>query len=155
MTEVETAEKNIAVETVDKKTSVEAAEKNIAVLETIGITSNTLKSEVGRLTGDGYRIVTMTCVDLDADHVDLIYSFDRNLEMVHLRLKQPKVQPVPSISEMIFAAFLVENEIQDQFGICFDGLVLNFENYLYLEKEVARTPFCKYSVIRPLESKDA
>jgi len=129
-------------------TEVETADKKIAVLETIGITSDTLKNEVRRLTGDGYRIVTITCVDLDHDHVDLIYSFDRDLEMVHLRLKQPKAQPAPSISDMLFAAFLVENEIQDQFGTCFDGLVLNFENYLYLEKEVAKTPFCKYSVIR-------
>lgn len=127
---------------------VETAEKNIAVLETIGVTTDTLKNEIRRLTGEGYRIVTMTCVDLDPDYVDLIYSFDRNLEMVHLRLKHPKAQPAPSISDMLFAAFLVENEIQDQFGVCFDGLVLNFGNYLYLEKEVAKTPFCKYSVIR-------
>lgn len=123
-------------------------ENIVAVLPATDITSDALKGEVLRLKTDGYRFVTMTCVDLDADHVDLLYAFDRDLEMIHYRLRQPKAQPALSISDVLFAAFLVENEIQDQFGICFDGLVLNFESYLYLEKEVARTPFCKYSVIR-------
>lgn len=129
-------------------TELETVGKNIAVLETFAVTPNALKVEVLRLKGEGYRIVTLTCVDLDEDNVDLIYTFDRNLEMIHLRMTHPKKQPAPSISDILFAAFLVENEIQDQFGISFDGLVLNFENYLYLEEEVAKTPFCKYSVIR-------
>ncbi len=127
---------------------VETAEKNVPVLETTVIESDALKSEAARLKGEGYRFVTMTCVDLDEENVDLIYSFDRDLEMVHFRLRQSKSRPVPTISDVLFAAFLVENEIQDQFGLCFEGLVLNFENYLYLEEEVATTPFCKYSVIR-------
>ena len=127
---------------------VQPTEKNVPVLETTAVGSDALKGEVLRLKGDGYRLVTMTCVDLDENNVDLLYSFDKDLKMVHLRMQQLKSQPAPSISDILFAAFLVENEIQDQFGICFEGLVLNFENYLYLEEEVARTPFCKYSVIR-------
>ncbi|GAB6058183.1 NADH-quinone oxidoreductase subunit C [Desulfonatronum parangueonense] len=127
---------------------VETTDKNVAVLETVDIAMDELKGEVTRLKAEGWRLVTITCVDLDEEHVDLLYTFDRDLEMVHLRLKQPKTQPVPSISEILFAAFLVENEIQDQFGLCFAGLVLNFENYLYLEEEVGTTPFCKYSIIR-------
>ncbi len=51
---------------------------------------------------------------------------------------------MPSISPVYFAAFLIENEIEDQFGIKFDGLVLDFGGTLYLEEEVMRTPFCKY-----------
>lgn len=127
---------------------VETTANEAAVLETREIVADALHGEVAKLKGEGYRFVTMTCVDLDAEHVDLIYSFDRDLEMVHYRMRQAKSQPAPSISGVLFTAFLVENEIQDQFGICFDGLVLNFENYLYLEEEVATTPFCKYSVIR-------
>jgi ech hydrogenase subunit D len=123
-------------------------EKIVGILPATDIAADALKGEVLKLKADGYRFVTMSCVDLDEDHVDLIYAFDRELEMVHYRLKQPKAQPALSISDILFTAFLVENEIQDQFGICFEGLVLNFENYLYLEKEVGRTPFCKYSVIR-------
>ena len=40
-----------------------------------------------------------------------------------------------------FAAFLVENEIQDQFGLHFDGLALDYDEGLYLEEEAGRTPF--------------
>jgi ech hydrogenase subunit D len=47
-----------------------------------------------------------------------------------------------------FAAFLVENEIQDLFGIHFKGLVLDYERTLYLDQEEKVTPFCKYSVER-------
>ncbi len=124
------------------------ADKTIAVLETMNITRDALQTEVLRLKGEGFRLVTMTCVDLDENSVDLIYTFDRNLEMVHLRMRQAKDQSAPSISNVLFAAFLVENEIQDQFGICFQGLVLNFDRSLYLEEEVSTTPFCKYGVIR-------
>lgn len=124
------------------------ADKIIAVLETTDIAQNTLKSEVLRLKSEGFRLVTITCVDLDENSVDLIYSFDRDLKMVHLRMRQAKDKPAPTISDALFAAFLVENEIQDQFGICFEGLVLNFDRSLYLEEEVSTTPFCKYGVIR-------
>jgi len=126
----------------------QSTEKTVPVLETQSVGNDNLKAEIRRLKSEGYRLVTMTCVDLDEETVDLIYSFDKGMQMVHLRMQQSKSAPAPSISDVLFGAFLVENEIQDQFGICFDGLVLNFENYLYLEEEVARTPFCKYSVIR-------
>lgn len=123
-------------------------EKIVGILPTTDIASDALKGEVLKLKADGYRFVTMTCVDLDEDSVDLIYTFDRDLTMIHLRMRQAKANPAPSISDVLFAAFLVENEIQDQFGICFDGLVLDFKRSLYLEDEVGTTPFCKYSVTR-------
>ncbi len=137
----------------DEKTySENSADKPVeqpkAVLETRQIQAGSLKGEILLLKDQGYRFVTITCVDLDQESVDLIYTFDRGLEMVHLRIRQPKAESAPSVSDILFAAFLVENEIQDQFGICFDGLVLDFQNRLYLEEEVARTPFCRYNVTR-------
>ena len=70
--------------------------------------------------------------------------------MRHLRVTVAKKVPVPTLSTVFFAAFLVENEIQDQFGIKFDGLVVDFGGTLYLDddEEVIRTPFCKYGVVR-------
>lgn len=126
----------------------DTVEETIPVLETTDITRDALPTEVLRLKDEGFRLVTMTCVDLDENSVDLIYTFDRNLEMVHLRMRQAKDHPAPSISNILFAAFLVENEIQDQFGISFEGLVLDFDRSLYLEEEVSFTPFCKYGVTR-------
>jgi ech hydrogenase subunit D len=55
---------------------------------------------------------------------------------------------MPSISPAFFAAFLVENEILDQFGTIFEDLVLDFGGTLYLDEDddITATPFCKYGV---------
>lgn len=115
-------------------------------IDAIEVTAAGLKKEIADLKVRGYRLVTMTCVDLDENSVDLIYHLDKDLKMVNLRLTQAKDTPALSISDIYFAAFLVENEIQDQFGICFEGLVLNFDKTLYLDDEVRTTPFCKYGI---------
>jgi NADH:ubiquinone oxidoreductase subunit C len=53
---------------------------------------------------------------------------------------------VSSISGVYLAAFLVENEIQDLFGIHFEGLVIDYDRTLYLDEEVTVIPFCKYTL---------
>ena len=63
----------------------------------------------------------------------------------HYRLSIPKGTVVPSITPIYFGALLVENEIEDQFGIQFADLVLDFKGSLYLEEEVRAMPFCKVS----------
>lgn len=94
----------------------------------------------------GYRLLTLSCVDLGGTGFDILYHFDRDLHLENYRLTVPRGQTVPSISGVYFAALLVENEIRDQFGVCFDGIVLDFGGTLYLEDEVRTSPFCKYSV---------
>jgi len=112
------------------------------------ITPETVVEEVTKIKADGYRFVTMTTVDLDPEHIDVLYHFDKDTQDLHLRMVVEKKDPVPSISGVIFAAFLIENEIQDHFGLKFDGLALDFGGTLYLDEEVVRTPFCKYGVVR-------
>ena len=111
------------------------------------LTVDEIVAEAGRLKQDGYRLITLTAVDLNDHEVDLIYHFDRELEMKHFRVNVTKGHKVPSICEVYFAAVLVENEIQDQFGLRFDGLALDYDASLYLEEEAGRTPFCKYGII--------
>ena len=115
---------------------------------TIPVTLETVVDVVTKIKAEGNRLVTMTCVDIDEENVEILYHFDKDLEDRHLRMTAAKKTAVPSISPVYFAAFLIENEIEDQFGIKFDGLVLDFGGTLYLEEEVMRTPFCKYGVIR-------
>ncbi|MDX9860658.1 MAG: NADH-quinone oxidoreductase subunit C [Rhodospirillales bacterium] len=112
------------------------------------VTLETVVGEVTKMKADGYRLITMTCVDLDEENVELLYHFDKDLKDRHFRMTVAKKSPVPSISPVYFAAFLIENEIEDHFGIKFDGLVLDFGGTLYLDEEVMRTPFCKYGVTR-------
>jgi ech hydrogenase subunit D len=95
---------------------------------------------------EGYRFVTMTCTALDPDTVDILYHFDKSYRFEHLRLTVTRHTLLPSISDVYFAAFLVENELQDLFGMRFRGLALDYNQTLYLDQEVATAPFCKYTV---------
>lgn len=88
------------------------------------------------------RLVTVTCVDL-IDSLELTYSFDHNLELVHLRVKAEKGKPFPSISGIYFAAFLAENEIQDQFGLRFENLHPDYQGFLLLSRDAPRTPMLR------------
>ncbi|MCP3943883.1 MAG: NADH-quinone oxidoreductase subunit C [Desulfobacteraceae bacterium] len=121
------------------------------MLDTLHLTKETLREEVEKMKSKGYRFVTITCLEIDEDFVELLYHFDKDLELIHYRMQVAKGTTMPSVSTIFFAAFLVENEIYDQFGIKFDDLVLDFGGTLYLdedEEEVTSTPFCRYSVKR-------
>jgi ech hydrogenase subunit D len=113
--------------------------------ETKNVEKNQLVAEVQALKNGGLRLLTMTCVDL-GESFDLLYHFDLDLRMTHLRLTVPKGESVPSISGVYFAALIIENEVQDLFGIAFEGLALDFGGHFYLEEEVKKYPFCKVTV---------
>lgn len=109
--------------------------------EVISVSTDTVVGESAKTKAEGYRFVTMTCVKLDETMVDILYHFDKDLEPKHLRLTVSRDTPVPSISTVYFAAFLVENEIQDLFGLRFQQLAINYDRTLYLDEEVKVTPF--------------
>ena len=111
----------------------------------IGI--DNLLRETAAVKTAGYRLVTLTCTALDENHFDILYHFDRGLALKHLRLEVAAETPVPSISPIYFAAFLVENEIQDLFGIRFTELAIDYERTLYGDEKTRVTPFCKYTVV--------
>ena len=117
--------------------------------EPLTIAVDNLVGEIGGIKVAGYRLVTLSCTALDENHFDILYHFDRALELKHLRLKVARDTEVPSISPIYFAAFVVENEIQDLFGIRFKGLVIDYERTLYLDEAPRVTPFCKYTVSAP------
>jgi ech hydrogenase subunit D len=117
--------------------------------DVICVSSETLVGEVAKIKVQGYRFVTLSCTQRDDDSFDIFYHFDKNLTLKHFKLSVSKKVPVPSISPVYFSAFLVENEIQDLFGIIFDGLVVDYQRTLYLEEEVKVTPFCRCTGNRP------
>jgi ech hydrogenase subunit D len=102
--------------------------------------------EVAKLKVNGYRLVTLSCTELDESTVDVLYHFDKDLGLKHLRLTALKTATVPSISPVYFAALLVENEIQDFFGLRFEGLLVDYRGMLYLEEEALKTPYCRFSL---------
>jgi len=120
--------------------------KDILDMDAQTITAEGLNALAREKFDAGYRLLTLSCVDLGEAGFDILYHFDKNLHLENYRLAVPRGQTVPSISGIYFCALLVENEIRDQFGVCFDGIVLDFGGTLYLEDEVRTSPFCKYSV---------
>ena len=116
--------------------------------EVIALSSDMLIGAVAANKVAGFRFVTMSCVELDGNRVDILYHFDKDLALKHMRLTAFKDSVVASISAVYFAAFLVENEIRDLFGIRFKGLVLDYARTLYLDEDVKVTPFCRYTVER-------
>ena len=114
--------------------------------EIVPVSAAALVGEVAKLKVQGYRLVTLSCTELDETTLDILYHFDKDLGLKHLRLTAAKSSPVPSISPVYFAALLVENEIQDFFGLKFQGLVVDYQGMLYLEEEALKTPFCKFSL---------
>jgi NADH:ubiquinone oxidoreductase subunit C len=112
------------------------------------ISLEALVGEVAKIKVQGYRFVTLSVVERDADTFDIFYHFDKDLTLRHFKISVSKGVSVASITPVYLAAFLVENEMQDLFGIRFDGLVVDYERTLYLEPETKLTPLCRCTVIR-------
>lgn len=111
--------------------------------ETRSVPVEALLAEVARLKAEGWRLVTLTASELDAERLDLLYHFDRELRLQHLRVAVAKREAAPSISPVFLSAALVENEIQDLFGLRFAGLLLDFGGGFYREPESPAAPFCR------------
>ena len=114
--------------------------------EIVSITPDQVVGACARKKAEGCRFVTMTCAALDEDRLEILYHFDRDFKLEHLRLAVSKDMLLHSVSDVYFAAFLVENEIQDLFGLRFAGLAIDYQRTLYLDPEIVQAPFCKYAV---------
>ena len=109
--------------------------------EMIPVAIERLIPETTRLKSEGYRFVTLTCSVMPEKTFQIIYTFDRDYEMVHLSLNISRGREVPSLSPVYWAAFLVENEIQDLFGLRFQALTIDYQRTLYLEDQTQEPPF--------------
>jgi ech hydrogenase subunit D len=134
------------------------------------VTPQTLLDEVQAMADAKYRFVTLSQTVMDEDTLRLYYHFDTNLTMsdlrasagredpargmVHLKMDVNKNEAIPSISSIYFCAVLVENETQDQFGVRFEGMPLDYQGGMYLEGEVTHAPyFTMTAVKRPAAAK--
>jgi len=117
---------------------------NAHIVEAKAIGSEQIVPEAQEKFDAGYRLVGITVLAADEQHVELLYHYDKANDMVHLRAKIQKDLPIPSISGIYFCALLAENEVQDLFDVRFDGLALDFKRTLLLTddtKKVVNAPF--------------
>lgn len=106
------------------------------------ITIDQIATEVWKMKQDGYRFVTMTCCDRGEAH-DILYHFDKEYQLKHLRVKLPKGTQLPSVSAIFFAALLVENEMKDLLGVAVSGLAIDFQGHFMLAEGAPKTPLNK------------
>ena len=92
------------------------------------LTIDNQQEKIGALLLHGYRFVTMTVVD-KGEEFDIFYHFDLDYDMVNYQLVLKKGDVLPSISNICFAAVIVENEIQDLFGITVSNLAIDYEKH--------------------------
>ena len=69
--------------------------------EMIPIAIERLIPETTRLKNEGYRFVTLTCSVLPEETFQIIYTFDRDYEMVHLILPSPGWRSPQSFSRLL------------------------------------------------------
>ncbi|HOY68842.1 MAG TPA: NADH-quinone oxidoreductase subunit C [Candidatus Ozemobacteraceae bacterium] len=106
------------------------------------VTVDTIAAEVTDKFRNGWRFVTMTCVD-KGGAFDLMYHFDKEYKLVTLRIDVPHGQPVPSVSGIYFAAAVIENEIKDMFGMPFTDLAIDFNGRFLLSENAPKAPQCR------------
>lgn len=103
---------------------------------------DSIPTEVWKLKQDGYRFVTMTCCDRGEAH-DILYHFDKNYQLKHLRVSLPKGTDLPSVSSIFFAALLVENEMKDLLGVKVAGMAIDFGGRFMLAEGAPEAPLNK------------
>lgn len=102
------------------------------------ITVDTLRDRAQAMKAGGFRLVQVSATQLP-DHVELVYSFDRESRLTHWRLALPHGQTLPSISAIYDCVVLYENEIHDLFGVKVEGLAVDFGGNFY--KTSVKYPF--------------
>lgn len=107
-----------------------------------------------RLCFEGYRFVTATCVDNGDESFDLLYHFDRDLQLETYRFTVPKTQEVVSISSVYFCAVFVENEMKELFGVRLVNLLVDYDGRLLLSAGAPSTPMAAESGQITIERRD-
>jgi len=115
----------------------------------ISVAPEALLDEAAKIKFQGYKLVTVSCVELDASTIDILYHFDQEFQLKHFRVSAPREMVIPSISHIFPASFLVENEIQDLFNITFSNLSIDFKRTLFLENGIKSGPLCRYTLDSP------
>ena len=95
-----------------------------------------------KLHEEGYRMVQICGVTKEG-YSELLYSFDKDHDLVNYKVDVPFGTSVMSITPVYWAAFVYENEIHDLFGIDFMDSKLDYKGN-----------FFRMSAVTPWKGKD-
>lgn len=100
----------------------------------IQINVSDLLEKVQELKSEGYRLGQI-CGTPKGNEMELLYSLDKDLSLLNLKLTVSYDASIPSITEIYWPAFIYENEIHDLFGINFTDSKLDYHgNFFKLSK---------------------
>lgn len=105
-----------------------------------------LLGEVQKLQYENYRFVTATCADNNDGSSDIIYHFDRDLQLKNYRVKVGRDVEIPSISKIYFCALLVENEIKELFGMNITNIAIDYGGHLLLSDDAPDMPMARQQI---------
>jgi ech hydrogenase subunit D len=111
-----------------------------------------LLSEAQKMSSQGFRLVTATCVDLGEGNLDVLYHFDKNMQLNNLRIKAKRGEDIPSISPIYLCAVLIENEMKELFGLNVTGIVIDYGGHMLLTPEELKHPQSKISIVQKGEN---
>lgn len=103
----------------------------------INLEPGELLDKAYQLKADGYRLVQINCTMKEGFEIN--YSFDKDLELLNLRLNITPETEITSISGIFWPAFLYENEMKELFGVDVKHMNIDFGGNLY--KIAVKTPF--------------
>ncbi|MFA5072544.1 MAG: NADH-quinone oxidoreductase subunit C [Nitrospirota bacterium] len=112
------------------------------------ISKDQLLSEAQKMSGQGYRFVTASCVDLGEDKLNVIYHFDKNTELTNFRIAVKRGEEVPSISATYLCAVLVENEMKELFGLNVTNIAIDYGGHFLLTPEALKNPQSKITIVQ-------
>lgn len=99
-----------------------------------------LLSKVKELKSENYRLGQICGTPADGK-IEIMYSFDKDLAGLNLKLTVENETSVPSITETYWPAFIYENEIHDLFGVTFTDSKLDYNgNFFRLAKPTPWKP---------------
>lgn len=111
------------------------------------ISKEQLLGEVQKAKYNQYRFVTASCVDTGDGNIDVIYHFDKDLELKNFRIKVQKGEEIPSVSKIYLCAILVENEMKELFGLNVNGIAIDYGGHMLLSDDDLKNPMAKQQIV--------
>jgi len=93
-----------------------------------------LLTKVKDLKAEGYRF-GQACATVVGDQIELVYSFDKEHQLLNLKVSIAPDDAVESITNVYWPAFIYENEIHDLFDVKFMHMALDYQGNFFKVSE--------------------
>jgi len=101
--------------------------------------------ELGRLRAEDARFITITVLDIGS-WLEVIYHFEKGRDIINLKMKVNKEEPLPSITGFYSAAFIAENEAQDLFKLKISDLNIDYGGRMLKVESASATTLLKPAI---------